>query len=280
MPEHSHQTCTGAYYDTNQVRCFSPKRSFLPSTQPPTSPHQPTRITAHPHITTTAPEPSTRLALKCTRATSVAPKDACEVHARAASKRRTLNVTPHALGKSRGIREQFASLELPPVPVRCKLCFMCHKRSSPVPGGTPGGRGAALCRGVTGDTAVSGQPDLEHAVEPLPRATADADPHAYEHDENQHRDREYIHRRWRHRKSDHGHHTHRTMSDFFAWWGPRRTLTAAFGGVSPKDRGQLWTGPTVLRQRTASGARGGWVGFWPNTLTACPRRSKLSTYVP
>lgn len=62
------------------------------------------------------------------------PLDACEVRARAASKHRTQNVTPHALGKSRGIREQFASLELPPVPVRCKLCFMCHKLSGPVPG--------------------------------------------------------------------------------------------------------------------------------------------------
>lgn len=93
-----------------------------------------------------------------------------------------------------------------------------------------GGRGAALCRGVTGDTAVEGCPDFEHAVEPLPRATTDADPHAHEHDENQHRDREYKRCFWRHRKSAHGHHTHRTTNNFRARW-------AEVSLVQPIERG-------------------------------------------
>ena len=31
--------------------------------------------------------------------------------------------------------------------------------------------------------------------------------------------REYTRRRWRHRKSAHGHHTHRAIQDFRARWG-------------------------------------------------------------
>lgn len=31
--------------------------------------------------------------------------------------------------------------------------------------------------------------------------------------------REYTRRRWRHRKSIHGHHTHRAIQDFSARWG-------------------------------------------------------------
>lgn len=82
----------------------------------------------------------------------MAPKDACEVHARAASKRRTLNVTPHALSDQRCDMPQIQRDSAGTVPVRCKLCSMCHRPSSPVPGGTPGGRGAALGRGVPPDT--------------------------------------------------------------------------------------------------------------------------------
>lgn len=116
--------------------------------------------------------------------------------------------------------------------MRCKLCFMCHKLSSPVPGGTPWGRGAALCRGVTGDTAVDGRPDLEHAVEPLPRATTNADPHAREHDENQHCDRQYKRRFSRHRKPVHGHHTHRTTNDFLARWAEVSLVQSIERGVT------------------------------------------------
>lgn len=152
------------------------------------------------------------------------------MRARAASKRRTQNVTPHALGDQRCDMPPIQGDRAETVPVRCKLCFMCHKRFGPVPGVLLGGRGAALCRGVTGDTAVEGCPDFEHAVEPLPRATTDADPHEHEHDENQHRDREYKRCFWRHRKSAHGHHTHRTTNNFRARW-------AEVSLVQPIERG-------------------------------------------
>ena len=94
--------------------------------------------------------------------------------------------------------------------------------------------------------SIDGRPDLEHAVEPLPRTTTDADPHA--HDEDQHRDRQYTRRSWRHRKSLHALYVGGAV--------PRRSL------VVPGREPQLYS----LCTKSPASRR-------PNTLTGCARRS-------